>query len=85
MKNNILTLAISLTLVASILVIFPTENVKALGTTLFVGGSGPGNYSSIQAAIDDANPGDTVFVYSDSSPYYEQITVDKCHSMGVIK
>lgn len=38
--------------------------------TLFVGGGGPGNYSVIQTAMDDANPGDTVFVYSGT--YYEQ-------------
>jgi parallel beta-helix repeat protein len=41
------------------------------GKTLYVGGSGPNNYSIIQDAIDDANDGDTVFVYDDSSPYYE--------------
>jgi parallel beta-helix repeat protein len=47
------------------------------GDTLYVGGSGPGNYSSIQAAIDDSNIGDTVFVYDDSSPYYENLLMDK--------
>ncbi|KYK22286.1 hypothetical protein AYK25_02485 [Thermoplasmatales archaeon SM1-50] len=44
---------------------------------LYVGGDGPGNYTSIQSAINDANPGDTIFVYDDSSPYYEGITVNK--------
>ncbi len=45
------------------------ENVKkstypiSSGNTLYVGGSGEGNYSSIQDAIDDAVDGDTVFVY----------------------
>jgi hypothetical protein len=43
----------------------------------YVGGSGPGNYSSIQNAIDDASDGDTIFVYDDSSPYYENIVIDK--------
>ena len=47
------------------------------GNTLYVGGSGEGNYTSIQDAIDDASDGDTVFVYNDSSPYYENIIVDK--------
>ena len=52
----------------------PTSN----GNTLYVGGSGPGNYTKIQDAIDNASDGDTVFVYNDSSPYYEHnITVDK--------
>jgi parallel beta-helix repeat protein len=44
---------------------------------LYVGGSGPGNYSKIQYAIDDAIDGDTVFVYDDSSPYYENVIVNK--------
>ena len=33
-------------------------------STYYVGGSGGGNYSSIQDAIDDASDGDTVFVYN---------------------
>jgi hypothetical protein len=48
------------------------------GNILYVGGSGPGNYTTIQSAIDDAWYGDTVFVYDDSSPYYEwDILIDK--------
>ena len=48
------------------------------GDVLYVGGSGPGNYSIIQDAINDAVDGDTVFVYDDSSPYYEwDILIDK--------
>ena len=46
------------------------------GDTLYVGGSGPGNYSKIQEAINDANNGDTIFVYDDSSPYFECVNVD---------
>ena len=34
------------------------------GKTLYVGGTGPGNYTKIQDAIDNASDGDTVFVYS---------------------
>ena len=34
-----------------------------LGKTLYVGGSGPGNYSRIQDAVDNAANGDTVYVY----------------------
>ncbi len=47
------------------------------GNTLYVGGSGEGNYTKIQDAIDDASDGDTVFVYDDSSPYHEKVIVDK--------
>ena len=47
------------------------------GNTLYVGGNGTGNYSKIQDAIDNASDGDTVFVHDDSSPYYENLIVDK--------
>lgn len=47
------------------------------GNIFYVGGSGLGNYTSIQDAIDDAENGDTVFVFVDSSPYYENLVIDK--------
>ncbi len=50
---------------------------KNYGITFYVGGTGPNNYSTIQSAINDTNPGDTVFVYDESSPYYENIMIDK--------
>jgi len=34
------------------------------GKVLYVGGSGPGNYSTIQEALNHAEDGDTIFVYS---------------------
>jgi len=46
------------------------------GNTFYVGGSGPGNYTKIQDAVNDANSGDTVFVYKQGSPYYEEITIN---------
>ena len=46
------------------------------GNTLYVGGSGPGNYSRIQYAINNASDGDTVFVFDDSSPYFENLIID---------
>ena len=45
------------------------------GNILYVGGDGPGNYTKIQNAIDNASSGDTVFVYDDSSPYIEDIKI----------
>ena len=51
------------------------------GNTLYVGGSGPGNYTSIQDAVNDSEYGDTVFVHSYSSPYYENVVVNKSISL----
>ena len=36
----------------------------------YVGGSGAGNYTNIQEAVNNASDGDTIFVYDDGSPYY---------------
>ena len=47
------------------------------GNWLYVGGSGPGNYTKIQDAIDNASDGDTVFVYGKSSPYQDSIRINK--------
>jgi parallel beta-helix repeat protein len=47
------------------------------GNTLYVGGSGPGNYTKIQDAIDNTSDGDVVFVYDDSSPYVEPLLINK--------
>ena len=47
------------------------------GNWLYVGGSGPNNYTKIQDAIDNASDGDTVFVYDDSSPYIENVEINK--------
>jgi nitrous oxidase accessory protein NosD len=54
-----------------------TEKQSTRGTWLYVGGSGPGNYTRIQDAINNASDGDTVFIYDDSSPYYENLIIDK--------
>ena len=51
------------------------------GNTLYVGGSGEGNYSKIQDAVDNASGGDSVFVFDDSSPYYENVVIDKSISL----
>jgi parallel beta-helix repeat protein len=45
------------------------------GDILYVGGSGPGNYTRIQDAIDNASNGDTIFV--NNGTYYENLIVDE--------
>ena len=52
-------------------------NVRA--ATLYVGGGGPGNFTTIQAAIDAASPGDTVFVYA--GVYRERVSIPKTLSL----
>ena len=54
-----------------------TSVLRNDGNTLYVGGSGPGNYTSIQDAIDNTSDGDTVYVYDESSPYYELLIINK--------
>lgn len=72
-----------LALGAVLLLVYPSVSLSAScpleceSQVLFVGGSGPGNFSRIQDAIDNATAGDTVFVYSWSSPYTENLIVDK--------
>jgi len=45
------------------------------GIWLYVGGSGPGNYTKIQDAIDDVSDGDNIFVFNGT--YYENIFINK--------
>ena len=45
------------------------------GNWLYVGGSGPGNYSTIQSALNNASDEDTIYIYN--GIYYENILVNK--------
>ena len=57
------------------LFILENDTVSVSATTLYVGGSGSGNYTTIQAAIDNASSGDTVYVYP--GQYDENLIVNK--------
>lgn len=52
-------------------------DLNSRNNILYVGGNGEDNYTSIQDAINDASDGNTVFVFSYSSPYYENVVVNK--------
>jgi len=81
MKNKVLIVGIVLLFigasVASGYQIYSSNNPQPLNRGwLYVGGSGPGNYSKIQDAINNGTNGDTIFVYSEL--YYENnISIDK--------
>jgi parallel beta-helix repeat protein len=84
MKNHLLVVGIiflffgtSFTSISGIQINNQTIKTSNRGNTLYVGGSGEGNYTTIQSAINDANNGDTVFVFDDSSPYKENLIVNK--------
>ncbi len=76
---GIMLLFIGMTISSSVGFNLEKQSIKPIssGNTLYVGGNGPGNYTRIQDAIDNASDGDTVFVYDDSSPYYENVVVNK--------
>lgn len=78
--KKILTIAIILLFLGSSLTVsaHSQNSIKVTsGNWFYVGGSGPGNYSTIQAAINASSDGDTVFVYEHSSPYQENVIIDK--------
>ncbi len=56
-----------------------SANDTKINRTLYVGGSGPGNYTSIQMAINDAISGGIIFVYNGT--YYGSIEIDKSISL----
>lgn len=83
MKRKIVGFFIFMLLICTVLPVSGTVDLKSnifpqlLGKTLYVGGSGSENYSSIQEAIDDSSEGDIIFVYDESSPYFENLVIDK--------
>ncbi len=80
MKGKCLTVGIILLFVGTC--ILPTvaqDAEKPLnprrGSWLYVGGSGPGNYTRIQDAIDNASDGDTVYVFP--GVFKEHVSINK--------
>jgi parallel beta-helix repeat protein len=77
MKKSSLLVAILVLVSTSVLTLTSFPDIRA--TTLYVGGGGPGNYTTIQGAIDDAGIGDTVFVFTGT--YYENVVINKTLSL----
>jgi nitrous oxidase accessory protein NosD len=81
LKKSILASCIILIFILSAL--FPitlgddvnTSTQRYNGNILYVGGTGPGNYTKIQDALNDANDSFTIFVYSGT--YHEDIVIKK--------
>jgi parallel beta-helix repeat protein len=81
MKRKWLAIGIILLFLGTCIIPATAQNTEksiptSRGNWLYVGGSGPGNYTHIQDAIDNASDGDTVFVYDDSSPYCEEVIIN---------
>jgi len=71
----IIILLIGMSLNPSAIKIIDKKSIKSIqGNILYVGGTGEGNYSSIQDAIDNASDGDTVFVFN--GIYYENVWIE---------
>ena len=83
MKKHLLTFGIIFLYLSSFIPISQGYNVHisdnieqcsiplSKGNILYVGGNGPNNYTKIQDAINNANNGDTVYVYN--ATYWENI------------
>jgi len=75
MKNT-LTMLLACIIILSVLTFFyPVENCIANGATIEVDDDGGADYTTIQAAINAANSGDTIYVYSGT--YSENIEISK--------
>jgi len=83
MKRKCLAIGIILLFVGTLIIPSSGQKIEKLslpmsrGNTLYVGGSGPGNYSTIQDAVNASTDGDIVYVYDDSAPYHEIVSINK--------
>ena len=75
MRGVVVLLIAVFLLVATSIIYHSIKGEETVGNTLYVGGSGAGNYSSIQDAINNAITGSTIYVYS--GKYYENISINK--------
>lgn len=77
--KSIIVLVLAGFLLSGIFFINPlVKGQETTGNKLYVGGSGMGNYSSIQDAIDNATDGDTIYVFDGT---FSHILVNKSLSI----
>ena len=75
-KEKIISLVIAAIMVFSTVSIIASNKAQASnGTTLYVGGSGLGNYTTIQSAVDNASEGDIIYIYN--GVYQEIVRIRK--------
>jgi len=81
-QNNLLSKTLVVGIIALLFCMSVTSSIaidtiklSSNGKILYVGGSGEGNYTCIQYAIDNASNGDIVFVYNGT--YYENLFLGK--------
>jgi len=84
-KKKILTVGIILLFIGMSIIPSTAQDIKksslstSSGNWLYVGGSGPGNFTKIQDAVDNASDGDTVYVYSGIyNDYYPSGQQSRC-------
>jgi parallel beta-helix repeat protein len=77
MKKSLRTIGTVCMLISALFIglLILEEDTQVAGATLYVGGTGGGNYTKIQWAIDNASDGETVFVYNGT--YLENVIVNK--------
>jgi parallel beta-helix repeat protein len=87
MKKGVFCVLVCMMMLTTVIPISATASLTKtskplnMGNILYVGSTGPNNYTKIQDAINDASNGDIVFVYDESSPYFENLVIGKSISL----